>query len=201
MMRRLIGDFNISILDAAAIAGNAGHESLGFTKLQEMKPVVAGSRGGYGWFQWTGPRRRDYEGWCRTKGLDPASDEANYGFLVHELRTTEKRAIPATMSAKNLRDKVIAFEMAFERAGVKHYDSRVRWAEIALEAHGLDGAKPGATAPAPDATPAPSPEPKPTPSPAPAPLPGEKAKGNIAAIVIGALGALIAAFAAWIIGG
>lgn len=215
LMRRLIAEFNISILDAAAVAGNGGHESGGFTKLQEIKPVVKGSRGGYGWFQWTGPRRRDYEAWCKAKGLDPASDEANYGFLVHELRTTEKKAVPATMKAKTLRDKVIAFEMAYERAGVKHYDSRVRWAEIALDAHKKASAKPvQPVPPAAPVAPAPKPAPTPAPTPAPSPKPPEPdmpvadnsgpppaAGRNVAAIVLGAAGALIAALAAWLIGG
>lgn len=195
LMRRLIADFNISILDAAAVAGNAGHESGGLTKLQEIKPVVAGSRGGYGWFQWTGPRRRAYEAWCKAQGLDPASDEANYGFLAHELRTSEKKAIPATTKAKTLRDKVIAFEMAFERAGVKHYDSRVRWAELALDAHKLDSVKPPTPAPAS----APAPIPPPAAEAPPAPLP--ETRQGTTAIIVGALGAIAAAIAAWFFGG
>lgn len=204
MMRRLISEFTFSISDAAAIAGNAGHESLGFTKLQEMKPTVEGSRGGYGWFQWTGPRRRAYEAWCKEKKLDPASDEANYGFLAHELRTTEKRAIDATKKAKTFRDKVVAFEMAFERAGVKHYDSRVRWAEIALDAYSKAGAKPDAPVQPTSPAPSPPPQPKPDiPSPPPAaptePEPSGK-KGIANAVLLG-FGAILAALIAWLMNG
>ena len=46
---------------------------------------MAGSRGGFGWAQWTGPRRREFEAYAKENNLDPKSDEANYGFLVHEL--------------------------------------------------------------------------------------------------------------------
>ena len=64
----------------AAILGNLGHESAGLTILQEIKPTVAGSKGGYGWAQWTGPRRRAYEAYCARIGKNPASDEANYAY-------------------------------------------------------------------------------------------------------------------------
>lgn len=120
--------------DAAAIVGNLGHESGGFATLQEIVPTVKGSRGGYGWAQWTGPRRKAFEAWCASVGLSPASDAANYGFLLVELRGTEKRAIPAVMKAAGLEAKVKAFELAFERAGVKHYPSRNSYAAQALAA-------------------------------------------------------------------
>lgn len=133
LMGKLLNDFPIDVEDAAAIAGNAGHESLGFTKLQEVKPTVKGSRGGWGWFQWTGPRRKQFEAYCARNGYDPASDEANYKWLFIELSTTEAKAIPAVKAAQGLDAKVKAFEKAFERAGVKHYPARLEWAELALK--------------------------------------------------------------------
>ena len=134
IMRSLMSAFGLTADSAAAIVGNLGHESGGFRFLQEKKPLVPGSKGGWGWAQWTGPRRRQFEAWVRARGLDPASDEANLGFLCHELRGSEKAAIPAVVGALGLREKVEAFERAFERAGVKHYESRLRWAEMALAA-------------------------------------------------------------------
>lgn len=138
-MRRLMREFSITRDDAAAIMGNAGHESGGLRTMQEIKPTVAGSRGGYGWFQWTGPRRRQFEAWCKGQGLKPSSDAANIGFIVQELRTTEAQALTALRKASTLDAKVVAFERAFERAGVKHYDSRKRWARIAIEAFDASG--------------------------------------------------------------
>lgn len=67
----------MSLLSAAAIIGNAGHESGGFKDLQEKKPLVKGSRGGYGIMQWTGPRRREYEDYCDRNNLDPSDMESN----------------------------------------------------------------------------------------------------------------------------
>src|SRR3990167_830331 len=135
IMADLMREFDMSKEDAAAILGNLGHESAGFTKLQEIKPTVPGSKGGTGWAQWTGPRRRAFEAWCKANKLKPSSDEANYGYLVVELRGPEKAAIPATKKAKGLAAKVRAFELNFERAGVKHYQSRTKYAADALEAY------------------------------------------------------------------
>lgn len=124
-----------TVEDAAAAFGNAGHESLGFTKLQEITPTVKGSRGGYGWFQWTGPRRRSFEAYCKDEGLAPDSVAANVSFLAHELQTTEKATIAKVGAAIGLEAKTKAFEMAFERPGVAHTDRRLQWAKIALDAY------------------------------------------------------------------
>jgi uncharacterized protein (TIGR02594 family) len=147
IMETLMTELSISSLDAAAIAGNLGHETDGFRLMQEAKPVVAGSRGGYGWAQWTGSRRVAFETWTDEQGLSVDDDEANLGFLIHELQTSEKGAITKTRAAKTLDDKVIAFELAFERAGVKHYDRRQKWARIALEYAPDEGRDIPATAP------------------------------------------------------
>lgn len=144
-MHDLMAAFPLDKLDAAAIMGNAGHESNGFTILQEVRPTVAGSRGGYGWFQWTGPRRRSFEAWAKERGLSLASYEANIGFLTHELKGPESGSVAAVKRAVGLEAKVEAFEMAFERAGIKHYSGRIIWAKEALAAY--DGTKPPAVKP------------------------------------------------------
>jgi len=161
--------------DAAAVLGNIGGETKGFVHLQEIKPLVKGSRGGYGWCQWTGPRRRAYEAWCEGQGLDPASDEANYGFLLHELLTSERKTIAAVGRAKTLEAKVIAFERSFERAGIPHHESRIKWARLALKAYRAEEAAPPELEPEPIERPAPpdvpGPEPVPDDDPVPVPLP------------------------------
>jgi hypothetical protein len=134
VMTLLMQDFGLDETSAAAILGNLGHESAGFTTLQEVRPTVKGSRGGYGWAQWTGPRRRAFEAYCERNKLSPSSNKANYGFLFTELKGDEKAAIPAVKNAVGLEAKVIAFEKAFLRAGIKHYPSRHEWAMRALVA-------------------------------------------------------------------
>ena len=134
IMFLLMRDFDWGLDDAAAVLGNIGHECVGFSLLQEQKPTVAGSKGGYGWPQWTGPRRRSYEAYCVRNKLDPASDKANYGFLFVELTGAYKATVNKVRMAKTLEAKVKTFELQYEGAGVKHYDSRNRWAAIALDA-------------------------------------------------------------------
>lgn len=136
-MGLFMNDFDADKLDAAAVFGNFGHESRGFTALQEEKPIVPGSAGGRGWAMWTGARRRAFEAYCKRNGYDPDSDMANYKWLWNELKGSEKGALPKLKAAKTLKDKVIAFELAFERAhkNYKHYDSRLEWAERALAAY------------------------------------------------------------------
>ena len=131
IMRRLMDDFGLTEVQAAGVLGNIGHECAGFRLMQEVRPQSG--RGGFGWAQWTGPRRVAFEGWCGDRGFNLESDDGNYGFLKHELETTHKRAITAVKRAETLRDAVEEFERIFEVAGVKHYDRRERWARIALE--------------------------------------------------------------------
>jgi hypothetical protein len=134
---RLLKDFPMwTADDANACIGNLAHETAGFTKMQEIKPLVPGSKGGFGWAQWTGPRRRSFEAYCRRNDLDVYSNKANYAFLFIELTTTEKHTIKRVAAARGLDAKTIAFEKAFERAGIKHYNYRINWAKKAAEVEG-----------------------------------------------------------------
>jgi hypothetical protein len=142
IVAKLMGDFPIRPEHGFAIVGNAGHECNGFTTLQEMRPTVPGSRGGWGWMQWTGPRRRAFEAYCKRNNLDPASDQANYAWLFLELKGAEAKAIPAVLGASGVEGRVKAFEKAFLRAGVKHYPSRTAWTQKAAQQWQVDGQAP-----------------------------------------------------------
>lgn len=136
-MRKFMADFDASELDAAAVFGNLGHESKGLTDDQEDKPLAG--RGGRNWSQWTGERRVAFEAYCARAGKDPDSDEAAYAYLYLELKGiegSEGRAIAKLKAADGLEAKVKAFELAYLRAHkkYKHYASRLKWAEIALDA-------------------------------------------------------------------
>lgn len=132
--RRLMKDFDLTVLDAAAVFGNAGQESGGFQSLQEKKPLVTGSKGGYGIMQWTGPRRKAYEAYCSRNKLDPADMESNYKFLFVELSNSEKSVLPKLRAAKTLEDKTKTFMNSFLRPGIPHLDQRIVWAKRAYEA-------------------------------------------------------------------
>lgn len=135
VMQDLMDDFGLTLDQAAGVLGNIGHECAGFRTMQEIKPIVAGSKGGWGWCQWTGPRRRAFEAWCQKNGFDNLSDDdANYGFLKHELETTEKAALRHLRKTLSLRDATRSFMDKFERPGIKHFDGRLNWAREALKA-------------------------------------------------------------------
>lgn len=83
---RLQQDLGISREAASGIIGNINYES-GMEGINEKNPLVPGSRGGFGWAQWTGERRDQFESYSKEHGLDVKSDDANYGFLIQELRS------------------------------------------------------------------------------------------------------------------
>lgn len=137
IMRRLMNDFQIELVHAAAILGNLGTECDGFRHLHEIGQPEG--KGGYGWGQWTGPRRKDFFAWCKENQLEWESDEANYGFLKHELETSQKGAIVALLKTSDLIAAVKAFERRYEVAGVPNYASRNQWAQIAQDAFNAGG--------------------------------------------------------------
>ena len=130
----LMRDLALTDIQAAGLLGNLGHETGGFAHLQEIAPTVPGSPGGWGIAQWTGPRRRAMEAWCRAHGLDPASDEANEGYLRVELSTSEAPALAALRRAATLAEATASFGRLFERPGIVAPASRLAWARRALAA-------------------------------------------------------------------
>ncbi len=126
IMDRLGKDFGLTPDMSAKILGNLGHESGGFRQFSEI-----GGGSGIGWAQWTGPRNREFMAWSAANHLDPHSDEANYGFLKHELVGKYASAIRSLKNGGSLED----FERIFEGAGVKAYGSRHRYEAEALGAY------------------------------------------------------------------
>lgn len=130
----LMRDLALTDVQAAGLLGNLGHETDGFRLLQEVAPVVPGSRGGWGLAQWTGPRRVAMEAWCRAQGLDPASEAANEGYLRLELTTVESEALAALKRTTTLEEATESFCRHFERPGIVALSSRLAWAARALAA-------------------------------------------------------------------
>lgn len=128
---RLQKDLGITRLQACGIFGNLGTETGGFTALQEIKPTVKGSRGGYGWMQWTGPRRRAYEAWCKAQALTPADDETNYKYLVQETKTAEANSLALLKKTATLEAATETFMSKNLRPGAPHLDSRIKYAKLA----------------------------------------------------------------------
>jgi len=85
VMRDLIKDFpELTVEQAAAILGNIGQECGGFTQLEQQ------GGGGRGWCQWDGDRRTAFFAFADKNGLLRDSDDANYGYLRHELKGTSE---------------------------------------------------------------------------------------------------------------
>ena len=142
-MPRLMKDLDLNINQAAAVMGNLGHESAGLVAGIQEGGVKKG-RGGLGWAQWTGPRRRQFEAYLKETGQSASSDEANYQFFLKEAKGSESKGIEAVKKAQDVKGGVYKFERGFERSGdvdehgniikAGHYQSRYNYAARALAA-------------------------------------------------------------------
>ena len=133
VMNKLMKDFNLTKEQAAGIVGNLGHESAGLQAGIQEKNPLGGGRGGLGWAQWTGTRRKAFEAYLKETGQDASDPNANYGFLKRELETTHKGALKAVQNTTDTRGSMVAFEKHYEAAGVKHYESRQQYADTAAK--------------------------------------------------------------------
>ena len=110
---------------AAGIAGNFAVESGFDPGINEIAPVVEGSRGGYGLAQWTGPRRVQYEAYARDRGSALDDLDTQLDFLLWELDNTERRAGEALQGAETAEDAARIFSEKFLRPGIPHLDRRI----------------------------------------------------------------------------
>ncbi len=144
IMAALIRDLGMADYQAAGVLGNIGHECGGFTDLVQGGAMVPNDMSGnaVGWPQWDGVRKRDFLAWCVKQGLDFRSDEANYRYLVLELRGPERAALNALLRTRTLTEATDVFEAKFERAGVPALASRRRWAKKASDAYATSDKRP-----------------------------------------------------------
>lgn len=92
--------------------------------INEKNPVVPGSRGGYGLYQLTGPRRRAYEQFASQRGVDPSDTNAQLDFLMTELQGPEAKAAQAIMSAPDTGTAAQAIVNKFLRPAEEHRAAR-----------------------------------------------------------------------------
>ncbi|SEB43360.1 hypothetical protein SAMN05216452_1187 [Nitratireductor aquibiodomus] len=134
----LMRDLQITKEQAAGIVGNLGGETGGFKHMQELNPLVKGSRGGLGWAQWTGPRRREFEAYAAKMGLPADSYAANYGNLLRELKGPEGAALAHLREQTTVEGSTLSFLDKFERAGIRHEKGRINWANRAYDPEGVE---------------------------------------------------------------
>lgn len=128
LMNDLARDFGLQGHQAAGIVGNFAVETGNFNHQQELNPTVAGSRGGYGMAQWTGPRRRQLESYAADRGMDVSSYEAQYAFLSHELNGEYASVVRQMQNAGSVEESTRIFMEQFERPGIPHFDKRLAYA-------------------------------------------------------------------------
>lgn len=149
IMDDLQRDLGLTREQAAGIVGNFGAETGGFKHMQEINPLVKGSKGGLGWAQWTGmtkknPRRRDFEAFAKEQGLPVDSYAANYGNLLREFQGPEKSALAHLRQQTTVEGSATSFLDKFERAGIRNEGARERWAN---RAYAMDTPRPQETVP------------------------------------------------------
>ena len=128
LMEDLARDYGLQPHQAAGIVGNFQVETGNFRHQQELNPTVAGSRGGYGMAQWTGPRRRALESYAASNGMDVSSYEAQYAFLAHELNGEYASVMRQMQNAGSVEEATRIFMEQFERPGIPHWDKRLEYA-------------------------------------------------------------------------
>jgi hypothetical protein len=110
---------------AIGFAGNGIVESRLDPGINEIAPLVPGSRGGFGLMQWTGPRRRQFEAYAQQRGSGLDDLDTQLDFLVHELGTTESRARDAIYGAQTAEEAARLVSQRFLRPGIPHLDRRL----------------------------------------------------------------------------
>lgn len=133
MIEDLQEDFGFEDFQAAGVVGNFARETGNFRYMQELNPVVKGSRGGIGYAQWTGPRRRDYEAWA--DGRDLMAYEVNYGFLVEELNGRYSRTVTRVLATSTVEEAAEVFMNNFliPHPRYQHLDERISYATAYMD--------------------------------------------------------------------
>ena len=133
IMQHLLRDFpQLKDFHAAGVLGNIGRETGGFRLMQEVRPKKG--RGGLGWLQWTGDRRKKFEAFCVPPIPGTETNEGNYAFMRHEMKGDERPAFDAFAATTNLASATAIFMSRYERPGVPALEERQDWARKALDA-------------------------------------------------------------------
>ena len=111
---------------AEAFAWNARDESRMDPGINEIAPLVPGSRGGYGLMQWTGPRRKALETFAADRGVDVSDPSLQMDFLMHELQGPEAGAARAIYSAQDAPTAAAAIVNKFLRPAEANRSKRER---------------------------------------------------------------------------
>lgn len=93
--------------------------------INEIEPLVPGSRGGFGLAQWTGPRRRQLEAFAQQTGRPVSDVDTQLDFLMTELQGSEAGAARSILSAPDAGSAAAAIVNNFLRPAEEHRARRV----------------------------------------------------------------------------
>lgn len=92
--------------------------------INEMEPLIPGSRGGFGLYQLTGPRRRRYEAFAAERGVAASDVNAQLDFLMMELEGSESDAAAKIMDTSTAGEAGAAIVEHFLRPSKEHRERR-----------------------------------------------------------------------------
>jgi hypothetical protein len=110
---------------ALGFLGNFSVESRLDSGINELAPIVPGSRGGFGLSQWTGPRRRQLEAFAADRGAPVSDEDTQLDFLMYELSGPERSAGQAILAAADPETAARLVSEKFLRPGIPHLDRRI----------------------------------------------------------------------------
>lgn len=93
--------------------------------INEISPLVPGSRGGFGLAQWTGPRRVALEEFAAQRGRPVSDIDTQLDFLVQELQGPEARAAQSILGTQDPRQAAVAVARDFLRPAPENLQRRV----------------------------------------------------------------------------
>jgi hypothetical protein len=110
---------------AQGVTANMIAESRLDPGINEIAPLVPGSRGGFGLNQWTGPRRKALEEAARQRGVPVNDLDFQLDFTMEELRGPEAKAWNALQGASSAEEAARLYSERFLRPGIPHMDARL----------------------------------------------------------------------------
>ena len=117
---REFGKRGLSRPVSEGIVAGMGSESGLNPSINERNPTVPGSRGGFGLYQLTGPRRIAFERWASENGKNVNDDQAQIDYMMTEFAGPERKAYDALIQAPDAQSAATIFTDQFLRPGVSH---------------------------------------------------------------------------------
>jgi len=90
------------------------------SNINERDPLVEGSRGGFGLYQVTGPRRVAFEAFAESRGKGYGDKDTQLDFLMHEMATTEKHNAADIMRTSTAGEAASVIVNKFLRPSEEH---------------------------------------------------------------------------------